>query len=189
MSEESEVFEKELNNIKFNILSSIFYHMRRKSFIEKIYKLGIVLSIVSGTAVISSLLSSHHILAFILSTMTIILSTMSLVFGLSDAVRTHDELYKEWCFLGGEIENFDLKNYNNFKVIKKKIMRINSKSPPQLNTLHVYCENEARRSLNFNDFYPLNFWEILFMHFLDFPCIQKKLIKQAIEHNTKNDMS
>src|ERR1700731_4642613 len=90
-------------NVDFGVAKSMRYHAYRRSFWEVTDYWTKVITVVSGTAVLVSLLSQHPYLEMTFAFAVAIASAADVVLGFSERAKVHDSLYRHFCMLARDI--------------------------------------------------------------------------------------
>ena len=90
-------------NIDFNVARSLRYHAYRRSFWDSVDNGAKILTIVSGTAVLVSIVGFNGFAATALAFIVAFASALDVVLGFSARYRTHDSLYRAFSQLAQNI--------------------------------------------------------------------------------------
>src|ERR1700687_4189820 len=99
--------ELERLNLDFDVSKSIRYHAYRRSFWDAADNWAKILTIISGAAVLVSIIGSNNLVATIFAFVVAVTSTMDVVLGFSRRARTHDGLYRAFSRLAQDISEID----------------------------------------------------------------------------------
>ena len=147
--------KKEFKNLKFSISRSVRYHVYRESFFRAIINVGFLVSFLFSTA---SIVTIGEVIAkdwptwakLIPSASISVVTSFVFVFRVTDRMRLHGDLRKEFVELQKEMElnsNLDENQLIDFvSAMQTKRLDIELKEPRVLKVLDIFCHNEIMRS-------------------------------------------
>lgn len=158
------------HDLLFGVRRSIRYHTRRCRFYDRVNTWCKFLSVLGGTATISSVLAKlgqGWIIVF--AAIVTIFSALDLVISSAQKARLHNDFSRKFVELEkdisikGSITEEDIRNF-----IAKRL-DIEALEPPPLRILDMICHNELCRSLGYdeNQYAKLKWYQRLFCQVID----------------------
>ena len=137
------------HEFKFVVQCSVRYHMRRRRFFERWSTLSSALSVVFGSATVSTLLSAdfQRVALWTAAAVTAV-QILDLVIGTSRQAWIHGDLYRRFLDLEAKAT---LAEYTPAALagLKASKMMIDAEEPPALRVLWHICYNEVMRSMGY----------------------------------------
>jgi len=129
-------------NIDFVVAKSIRYHAYRRAFWDRFDNLSKMLTIVSGTAVLVTIVGDKNLAAVILSVIVTFTSAADLVLGFSMKARDHDGLYKAFSRLAQDIAENDNPTEADINGWRRRRLEIEMDEPYIVDLLERRCSGE-----------------------------------------------
>lgn len=95
--------EAELWKVDFAVGKSMRYHMYRRAWWDNVDHWNQVFVLVTGAAVVISLLKAWTAAEIIVAVLVAVLSALDIVFKFAERARQHDSLYRDYSSLAQEI--------------------------------------------------------------------------------------
>lgn len=135
-------------DIRLDIQRSIRYHMRRSGFFERWNRMTSFVSVLFGSAAITSILGlASSKLGMAAAGIVTIVSAIDLVVGTSRLAWTHNDLRRRYIELECRIAARDLITKTEEADIRQAVLRIEADEPPVLSTLNEVAYNDVVQSL------------------------------------------
>jgi hypothetical protein len=148
--------------IDFGVAKSIRYHAYRRSFWEALDNWTKALVLISGTAVLVSVIGQNGPVAKVFAFLVATVSAADIILGFSARVRLHDSLYRAFCRLGHDISENLHPTVEDVAKWRSRRLEIEMDEPGTLDWLERRCSaEEARaRGLEVNERWILPGWKI-----------------------------
>ncbi len=165
--------EHERWNIDFDVSKSIRYHAYRRSFWDRLDYSSKVLTIVSGTAVLISIMGSNNPVATGFAFLVAIASALDVVLGFSQRMKVHDALYRAFSMLGQEIADSETLTEKDILKWRRRRLEIEMDEPGAIDWLERRCaaEEATARGCEVRREWALKPWQIWFSQFAMWPSI------------------
>lgn len=163
----------EIHGLLFNIRRSARYHLRRRSFFERLHKATAAINVISASTSFVGIIGAIPWLSTAAAATVTVFSTLDLVIGSSQMAREHSDLAKSFI----DLERSIIKKPND-KITKEDIsdftdrrLEIESKEPNIHRVLDAIVYNEMCRSMGYKnekDMFKVGFFQSLFAQWFDF---------------------
>lgn len=157
-----------IHDLNCHLQRSVRYHRSRERFFNSWSNLFSFISLLSGSAVVVSLLSSAPSwVALTAGALVAIIQAIELIGQLAKKARDHNGFASEfsalerYMALRNELDNFDLRE------IKADILSIEAREPPVKRYLDLICHNQVARAIGSTDVANLRFWQRWFAQYLN----------------------
>lgn len=145
--------ENKRQELLFAVRRSVRYHSLRRQFFDRWHRIIKFLTVISGTATITTLLSTlgdeWKLAAALFVTF---FSVFDLVVGTSEKARLHSELEKEFIELRKEIIAVGEElNAGQFAEFMGSRLDIEAREPKVQGILNVICHNDIARAMGFSE--------------------------------------
>jgi hypothetical protein len=120
------------------------YHGRRKEFLNALSRLDPALSVIFGAAAFGTLMKGLPNIAAACAVVVAATSAINLAFGLSDRARLHEDLFRRWGDVRGDLAELVADDDIGLRLLEVKRAKIDAESPWQLAALSALCENEEK---------------------------------------------
>lgn len=159
------------SDLDFAVAKSIRYHAYRRSFWDNIDTIAKILTIVSGTAVLVSIVGYKGYAATILAFTVAITGALDVVLRFSQKARRHDSLYRAFSRLAQDLTTVTEVTGRDIAEWRRRRLEIEMDEPSVLDLLERRCSaEEARaRGLPVNDAWKLDGWQTLLSQFIFWP--------------------
>lgn len=167
--------ERQLWNIDFDVAKSIRYHAYRRSFWDTVDNGSKILTVISGTAVLISIIGSSHGFATGFAFVVAFASAMDVVLGFSNRARTHDGLYRAFSRLAQDISENSSPTEANINQWRRRRLEIEMDEPGVIDWLERRCsaEEAVARGVEIRPEWRLKSWQILLSQFAMWPSIPR----------------
>lgn len=155
--------------IVWNLRLSTLYHQKRERFFDK-WDRGIkAFAVIGGAAAVSQLIANPNAKLWIAAAVSVV-STVSLVFGLSQLARRHADFARDYCKLLAKVEEAGA--YPGTAALDKfrsELLALEATEPATLSALVRHCENLLSLQTGDKDgVITLSRTQYLLMHCWDF---------------------
>lgn len=151
-----------------HVQRSIRYHRLRERFFAQWSRFISLLTLVSGSAVVATILSNLPDWASLAAGVTIVvLQAIQLIWGLDQKARLHSDLASEFVGIEREIARQGELSNEQIKELNSEILRIEAREPPIKRYLDLICHNQVARSIGSNDVERLKWWQRMFAQYLN----------------------
>jgi len=159
----------EQHKLIYRAQMSRLYHRKRERFFALLDRYSKAFSLIAGTAVFSSLLTTLEAKSF--AGLAVAICTLpSLVFAWSDKSRLHSELAAEYVNIEADIASKGILEWGSIDIFKSRLIAIAAKEPPELSALIRQCQNELAIAAEQTDkVFSLTLLERMFIHLFDMP--------------------
>lgn len=163
--------DSERSDIDFDVAKSLRYHSYRRSFWDSWVKLTNVLAIMSGTAVLVSIMGDNTKWAKAMGAFVAFIGAADIVFGFSERARDHDGLYREFSRLAQDIAGTIEPTEAQIYAWKRQRLAIEMEEPGVVGLLERRCAREEclARGLILQPPWKLSWFQILFAQFAFWP--------------------
>jgi len=120
------------------------YHGRRKAFLDALARLDPAMSLIFGAAAFGTVTTGHPTVAAGCALLVAATSAINLAFGLSDRARLHEDLFRRWGSLRGDLARLSGEDDTSLQLLEVRRAAIDAESPWQLVALSALCENEEK---------------------------------------------
>lgn len=146
----SDIEEKQ-HDLLFGIRRSVRYHSRRRKFFESANLFVSAVTVLAGSAVFVTILSSmDQNYTLVIAAAITIVSTMNLLIGTSSKACLHYDLYRRFIELEKKMvvaeEQLTKENLSGFTIER---LDIEADEPPVLRALDTLCYNELARAMGY----------------------------------------
>ncbi len=162
---------EQLWNIDFGVSKSLRYHAYRRSFWEAWAYASKLLTIISGTAVLVTLVGDKTTAATILSIIVAITSAADVVFGFDTKSRRHDSLYRMFSALAQKIADLHEPTPGDIAGLRRQRLEIEMEEPGTIDLLERRCAGEEARYRGC-ELWPgweLTRWQVIWSQFQFWP--------------------
>lgn len=162
-------------NLDFVVSKSIRYHAYRRSFWDTLNNFSKTLTIVSGTAVLVTLVGAYKIAATTMAIIVALTSATDLVLGFSEKARSHDGLYRAFSLLAQDIAENENPDEQTISRWRRRRLEIEMDEPFIVDLLERRCSGEEARArgAELRPAWKLTNWEIAFSQFAFWPAAQR----------------
>lgn len=159
--------------IDFDVAKSIRYHAYRRSFWEGADRISKVLTVVSGTAVLISIVGQNSPAAKAFAFTVAIVSALDIVFGFSNRASLHAGLYRAFSVLAQSIAEVEEPADVDLIRWSRRRLEIEMDEPGILDWLERRCsaEEAAARGLEPRAEWVLKPWQIRLSQFAMWPSV------------------
>jgi hypothetical protein len=163
--------QKQRWRIDFDVSKSIRYHAYRRSFWEAWDSAAKMLTIVSGTAVLISIIGDNTDLARWFAFTVAVVSAMDLVLGFSNRAKRHDGLYRGFSLLAQGIAETNSPSEADIRQWRRRRLEIEMDEPGVLDWLERRCsaEEAVARGVEIRPEWKLPRWKVWFSQFAMWP--------------------
>jgi hypothetical protein len=167
--------ERKQWNIDFSVSKSIRYHAYRRSFWEAADNGSKILTVVSGTAVLISIIGFNNALATGFAFVVAIASAMDVVLGFSSRARAHDGLYRAFSLLAQDISENSAPMEADIVRWRRRRLEIEMDEPGVIDWLERRCaaEEAAARGFEIRAEWKLKPWQIWLSQFAMWPSVPR----------------
>ena len=169
--EEREQIADEVWGLDFDVAKSLRYHSYRRSFWEAWAYISKLLTIVSGTAVLVTLVGDKTAAAMALSIVVAITSSADVVFGFDTKARKNDSLYRNFSLLAQKIIDLRDPTAADVAALRRARIEIEMEEPGKVDLLERRCAGEEARArgCNLRPSWQLTTWQIRLSQFSFWP--------------------
>lgn len=162
-------------NIDFGVCKSIRYHAYRRAFWDAFNNFSKILTIISGTAVLVSIVGEYKLWATAMAVVVAITSATDLVLGFSEKARKHDGLYRAFSLLAQEIAENDGPDAQTISRWQRRRLEIEMDEPLIVDWLERRCSGEEARARGcaLRPSWKLNAFQITVSQFAFWPATHK----------------
>lgn len=162
----------EVYGLLFDIRRSARYHLRRRSFFDRLHKATAAINVISASTSFVGIISSLPLLSTVSAATVTIISTLDLVIGSSQMAREHSDLAKSFI----DLERAIIKKPNDkiteedLSELRDRRLEIESKEPNTHRVLDAIVYNELCRSLGHKDdnqMFKVRFIQSVFAQWID----------------------
>ena len=132
--------------IDFDVAKSIRYHAYRRSFLDGWSNLTKILTVISGTAVLVTLVGEYSLASTILAVGVAVTSAMDLVLRFSEKARIHDGLYRAFSRLAQEIAAIEEPTPETIAAWRRRRLEIEMDEPTAIGLLERRCAGEEAKA-------------------------------------------
>jgi hypothetical protein len=149
-------------DIDFSVCKSLRYHAYRRAFWDTLSNFSKILTIISGTAVLVTIVGEYRAWATGLSIVVAFTSAADLVLGFSEKARTHNSLYREFSILAQNIIETPQPDQQMLSKWKRRRLEIEMEEPTAIDLLErrCYAEEAIARGCNLEATRKLKWWQI-----------------------------
>jgi hypothetical protein len=148
---------------------SALYHLKRERFFDNADRCIKAFAVIGGAAAVSQLIADATAKLWIAALVSV-LSTVSLVFALSQKARRHSELARDFTKLLARVEEAGpYPSPDKLDKFCSEITNLEASEPAAMSALVRHCENQISMSTGHpEEVIPLTPWQLLWMHLWDF---------------------
>ena len=167
--------ELEQWNIDFGVSKSMRYHSYRRWFWDSVDNGAKILTIVSGTAVLVSIIGSDTRVAVWCAFVVAFFSAADVVLGFSNRARTHDGLYRAFSGLAQDVAENDTPTERDVSKWRRRRLEIEMEEPGVIDWLERRCaaEEAAARGVDIKPEWRLNRLQIALSQFAVWPSMPR----------------
>lgn len=159
---------EEQHGVHCDLQRSTRYHRARERFFQSWSSVIGFISLLSGSAVVVSLLSKGpDWVALAAGSLIAISQAFELIGGLSAKSRLHNSLASEFIALERELVSRGDLSATELQDLKGRILTVESREPPIKRYLDIICHNQVARSIGSQDIATLWFWQRWFAQWLN----------------------
>lgn len=147
----AEKIERGIHQLKFTINVSRRYHAFRRAWFLRLHRLNLIFTAITSGAAFVTILAGQSDAAQWLALAAAVLSFCDLAIRFSERATDHDETYRRYCDLLGDIEGTSVASVENVASWSKKMRAIEADEPTALDALHVHCHNLEAESQGYDD--------------------------------------
>jgi hypothetical protein len=133
-------------NLDFVVSKSIRYHAYRRSFWDTFDNVSNILTVMSGTAVLVTLVGQYQMASTILAIVVALTSAANLVLGFSQKARNHDGLYRAFSRLAQDIAENEKPSSTMISAWRRRRLEIEMDEPFIVDLLERRCSAEEARA-------------------------------------------
>jgi len=157
-----------VHELECHIQRSIRYHRARERFFAGWSRWISFLSLLSGSAVVVSLLAKlPDWVALSFGAFVAALQASELIWSLSDKARLHADLAVAFLGLEQELARLDTASISDIRTLRADILRIEAREPPIKRYLDLICHNQVARAIGSDDIEKLSFRQRLLAQYLN----------------------
>lgn len=165
--------EEEVWVLRWHLMLSCRYHLKRERFLDGLDRLATFLSAIGGAAVFSQILAKSVAtsdLGLYITAGIAIVSTLALAYGPAAKARRHAELARDYKLIESHLQEFgDAIDKEALKRLEGQTLRVEATEPGPLSALITQCHNELARAFNKPDaITPLRWYERPLKNIFDF---------------------
>lgn len=158
-------------NLDFNVSKSIRYHAYRRSFWDACDNWAKVLTVISGTAVLVSMIGAHSGWATGFAFTVAIISAADVVLSFGVRARKHDELYRAFSRLAQDISECSDPKESDIHGWQRRRLEIEMDEPGVIDLLERRCsaEEATARGAEVRPDWKLTPWQVRISQFAMWP--------------------
>jgi hypothetical protein len=167
--------EVEKWNLDFDVSKSIRYHAYRRSFWDAADNLAKIVTIISGAAVLVSIIGSNNPIATIFAFVVALTGSLDVVLGFSRRARMHDGLYREFSRLAQDIAESSAPTETEINAWRRRRLEIEMDEPGVIDWLERRCsaEEAAARGAEIRPEWRLKPYQIILSQFVMWPSVPR----------------
>jgi len=167
--------ERQRWNIDFDVAKSIRYHAYRRSFWDQAYNISKILTVISGAAVLVSIIGANNPVATAFAFAVAITSALDVVLGFSNRSRAHDGLYRAFSRLAQDISENAAPTATDITDWHRRRLEIEMDEPGVIDWLERRCsaEEAAARGVTIRPEWQLRPWQIWLSQLAMWPSIPR----------------
>jgi hypothetical protein len=167
------IVQDERWNVDFSVSKSIRYHAYRRSFWDMLDKWSKVLSVISGTAVVVSVLKDSPFWTAMFAVVVALMSSADLVLGFGESARLHDALYRRFSRLSQDIAENLKPSEEQIAGWRRQRLEIEMDEPGTMDWLERRCAGEEcrARGCDMRPAWDLPWWKVAFSQIAFWPAI------------------
>ncbi len=167
--------QEERWRIDFAVAKSLRYHAYRRSFWDKVYNYSKILTIISGAAVLVTIVGDRTVAATVLSVVVAITSAADVVLGFSQKARSHDGLYRSFSRLAQDISENENPVEEAVYAWRRRRLEIEMDEPLIMDLLERRCsaEETKARGRKLPEAWKLTKWQTRLARFAIWPAEQR----------------
>ncbi len=166
----------------FSIRRSVRYHTARRKFFDSINNTVTAVSLISGTASVAAILSSHQTTTILLGVLVTVLNALNLVIKSSEKARNHADFVRKFIELEKKLlkKPFAEFTFDELSAIEQERLDIERDEPPIKRVLDIICHNELAIAMGAppEEIYEVGWWQKTFKNFIDIGA--QKISRKAI---------
>lgn len=162
-------------NIDFDVSKSIRYHAYRRSFWGAADNWSKILTVISGAAVLVSIIGSNNPTAVVFAFIVAITSASDVVLGFGARARAHDDLYRAFSSLAQDITESSSPTENDINQWRRRRLEIEMDEPGVIDWLERRCsaEEAVARGAEIRPEWRLNTLQIILSQFVMWPSVPR----------------
>jgi hypothetical protein len=166
--------EGELVALGFGVNRSLRYHAKRRAFLDTLHRLSMLLATIGGSGTFVAALGKAGLADIMLQVFAAIVAlavAFDRVFNLSEAARTHDNLYRRFSDLATKMDAAEHVTVTLLHAWKSERRRIEKDEPAALSVLNIMCHNQEVIAGGYDpvELYRLHWWQTLFAQVISLP--------------------
>jgi hypothetical protein len=167
--------ERQRSDIDFDVAKSIRYHAYRRSFWDAADNLSKILTVVSGTAVLVSIIGSNNPVATAFAFVVAVTGALDVVLGFSAKARAHDGLYRAFSRLAQDISEAVTPTKADVFQWRRRRLEIEMDEPGVIDWLERRCsaEEAMARGWEIRPDWRLTPWQVRLSQFAMWPSIPR----------------
>ena len=169
------------NDLDFDVAKSMRYHSYRRAFWDSVDNASKILTIISGTAVLVTLVGKAPVWPEVLAVVVAVASACDVVLGFSIQARAHDGLYRSFSRLAQELSEHESPTEQQIFAWRKQRIEIEMDEPTVMDLRERRCAGEEARArgLEVNQAWQLSSWQIILSQFAFWPAAYKEDVPYA----------
>ena len=157
-----------LHSIRCHLQRSTRYHKARERFFSYWFNLFSFFSLLSGSAVVVSILASAPAwVSLAAGAIVAITQAIEQIGGLHGKAKLHSGLASEFTSLERYLHIGNSESEIDLNSIYAEVLSIEMREPPIKRYLDLICHNQVVRSIGSTDVEHISFWQKLFAQFLN----------------------
>lgn len=155
----STTLSNDLYHLKYEIALSIRYHQRREQWLDWWDKCGKAIAVIGGTATLATAVGDGP-LKLTIGLAIALTSGVSLVFGVAQKARVHNELRRKYLQLEARILKETSPTTESLAALRAEKSLIEADEPPTLSIVVRLAQNDLARSQGRLDYVKkVSLWE------------------------------
>ena len=162
--------ETKFQGLLFGVRRSIRYHLRRRSFFDRLSRFSTFLTALAGTATVVSVLGkAGYGWIIALSVAVAVFSVIDLVVGSAQSARLHHDLARRFIDLEKDMVLMKYPTMEQIDNMTGRRLDIEADEPPPLKVLDCICHNELMRAMGYAEakFSRIRWYQRLFSQLFD----------------------